>query len=119
MDNISDKRVREKVFKKYNGCCAYCGVLLKDRFTIDHLIPKRRYNTNKEHGKDEISNYMPCCHSCNSLKCNLELEEFRGMIERKQTVLKRDSASYRALLRFNMIEEKHSPLVFFFEGGLK
>ena len=33
---------RASVWAKYDGCCAYCGCALPDRWHVDHLKPVRR-----------------------------------------------------------------------------
>lgn len=48
---------------KDGGVCAKCGkILLLEKTTIDHLIPKYRGGT------DEISNLIPMCKHCNKQK---------------------------------------------------
>lgn len=36
------KQVRQKVFDKYNGRCAYCGCDLTKSFHVDHFNPLMR-----------------------------------------------------------------------------
>lgn len=75
------KSVRELIFKKYNGKCAYCGIDLDNNnlnninyMQIDHMIPK----------KDYIDNYNPSCKSCNSQKKNKTVDEYRLYLTKKQ-----------------------------------
>ncbi len=48
------KQIREQVYQKYNGRCAYCGheIAIKD-MQVDHIIPKRLG------GADSFENYNP------------------------------------------------------------
>lgn len=69
---------REKVFKKTNGKCIYCGCDLDYyNFHVDHMKPKSKLN----YDKNNIDNLFPSCADCNLLKGNLEVEDFRKKIE--------------------------------------
>lgn len=69
---------REKVFKKTNGKCIYCGCDLDFyNFHIEHMKPKSKLTYNIS----DINNLFPSCIDCNLLKGNLEAEEFREKIE--------------------------------------
>lgn len=117
MDNISDKRVRTKVFDKYKGRCAYCGCRLGERFSVDHIKPKLRHTRlrGREAGRDLIDNYNPSCFACNSSKSTLSLEVWRESIEHKIIQLNRDSATYRTAKRFNLVKQTNKQVVFYFE----
>jgi hypothetical protein len=60
----------EKVFKKCDWKCVYCGAKLAEEFRLyqssceDHLVPK----TEKENGRDDKANLVAACHTCNSFK---------------------------------------------------
>ena len=123
MDKIDNKEIRKIIFNKYGGHCSYCGTELDiDNFQIDHIVPKRRGSTmtqldkiNIKRGGDKLNNYNPSCRSCNSSKSVLSIEDFRGQIIHKLTQIKRDSSTYRILLRFKLIEEKEPKIMFYFE----
>lgn len=87
------KEIREKVFAKYNGHCAYCGkVITYNEMQVDHLIPQRLLAV--EYDFDEIEcfeNYMPSCRRCNHYKRGNSLETFRTMISEIPNKLHRDS----------------------------
>ena len=68
---MTKKQLRETVFKKYGGKCAYCGIELVKGFHVDHINPKV-YG-----GKDELDNLNPSCKDCNNYKCHSQLETFR------------------------------------------
>jgi len=82
---------REKIYKKYRGRCAYCGIKIgfKKDFQIDHLKPKSRGGTN------DIDNLMPSCKRCNQLKYNSDIEEFR-----KKIISLRKRRSFQILLQY-------------------
>lgn len=66
------KRIREQVYQKYNGRCAYCGheITLKE-MQVDHIIPQRLG------GADSLDNYNPSCRICNHYKRATRLETWR------------------------------------------
>ena len=79
--------VRQKVFEKYNGRCAYTGKQLIGIWEIDHAIPKHyfiwdqtdatkelfniRYNVN------DIENLLPSLKIVNHYKRGYTVEQFR------------------------------------------
>ena len=88
------KSLRQQVYRKYNGRCAYCGKKLgyKD-MQVDHIIPKARAHFLKtEQGRKDIGginifnvnqleNLNPSCRRCNYYKrCN-SLERFRQLMK--------------------------------------
>ena len=57
------RNIKHIIFEKTGGVCAKCGkILLLEKTTIDHLIPRYRGGT------DEISNLIPMCKHCNKQK---------------------------------------------------
>ena len=116
MAKIDNKVVRKIIFNKFGGKCAYCGVELEDRFTIDHIVPKRRHDKNHPcKGKDLIENYNPSCQSCNSSKSCFTLNQWRGHLEKQHDRCIRDSATFRSLLRFGQVVRIKNKVTFYFE----
>jgi len=73
--NIS-KAMREAVYAKYDGHCAYCGKAMDiTEMQVDHVESHYRHQ-----GKDELDNYLPACRDCNGLKSDYLLEEFRTVL---------------------------------------
>lgn len=72
------KAIRQQVYDKFNGHCAYCGreIDLKE-MQVDHVIS---YMGNK--GVDSVDNYFPACRLCNQAKNDDTIEEFRDYIEK-------------------------------------
>jgi hypothetical protein len=61
--------------RKYHNTCFYCGFDMEGetgdrRRTRDHVTPRCRGGRVK----------VPCCHKCNTLKGNLNLEEYRVLV---------------------------------------
>ena len=57
------KAVRQKVYQKYDGHCAYCGrpIDYKD-MQVDHI------QAHILGGPDNLENYNPTCRQCNFYK---------------------------------------------------
>jgi hypothetical protein len=74
------KKLRDFLFNKYNGRCAYCGDLLEKGWHIDEIEPvrrnhiydrvKKKFVINKDNPMQHperltIENQNPSCSSCN------------------------------------------------------
>lgn len=107
-----NKKLREAVYNKYNGHCAYCGRLIdyKD-MQVDHFIPKR--NGEKE-TVDDFENLMPACRACNHYKRAHDLETFRKYIEEIPDKLN-DNYIYKIGVLFGLIKEERQSVKFYFE----
>ena len=116
MYNHKKPHIRQLIFDKYNGRCAYCGVKLTQKtFNVDHLIPKRRFDTSLPHGTDKTENLNPSCFSCNASKNSLELDMWKEEITKKYDRLLRDCSRFRLLVRFGLIRKVNKPFKFYFE----
>ena len=106
------KKVREAVYEKYGGRCAYCGrkIAYKD-MQVDHFLPKNGYFVQ---GSDDISNLMPACRMCNHYKRANPLELFRIYIQDIPRKL-RQNYIYKVGVAYGNIIENEKPIVFFFE----
>ena len=114
-------KIRDLVFNKFNGHCAYCGCLIKrSKFHIDHFIPLKRGISDRElkgskRGSNELDNYFPSCASCNSSKNSYSIEIWRKELSLKIMRLNRDSSQYCLMKRFGLIKETGLPIIFYFE----
>lgn len=106
------KRVRDAVYQKYGGRCAYCGrkIAYKD-MQVDHFIPKNGYFAQ---GTDDLSNLMPACRMCNHYKRANSLELFRTYIREIPRKL-RGNYIYKVGVAYGNIIENEKPIVFYFE----
>lgn len=106
------KKMRETVWQKYGGRCAYCGRKIKIcDMQVDHFIPKNGYFAQ---GTDDLSNLMPSCRMCNHYKRANPLELFRTYIAEIPRKL-RGNYIYKVGVAYGNIIENEKPIVFFFE----
>ena len=111
-------KVREAVYYKYDGCCAYCGKELTPKdFQVDHLIPiqRERFGKYTEEQLERFENYMPACRRCNHYKRAHSLEVFRKYIEEIPRKLKEGSYIYKVGLDYGLVEEHPQQIEFYFE----
>jgi hypothetical protein len=103
------KSDREKVYKKYNGRCAYCGKEIDiHQMQVDHITPKHNG------GEDALENYNPACRRCNHYKRGGGIEYLRTLIK---TLHERIQQQYIVMvgLDFGIIELKPFDGKFYFE----
>lgn len=123
------KALREQVYKKFNGRCAYCGCELpKKGFHVDHIIPQDRYSEQHQclivdgrkftdYGLHDLQNLNPACRRCNLWKRVSSLEEFRSEIEAQKERLKNYSAGFRLAQDFGVVISTNDPVKFYYEKG--
>jgi 5-methylcytosine-specific restriction endonuclease McrA len=102
--------VRNKIYNKFGGCCAYCGeeITIK-QMHIDHIYPQFLGGT------DDIDNLNPACAPCNLWKKTYTVDEFRRQIELQAERLRKYQGGFRLAERFNQIKETGEPVIFWFE----
>ena len=105
------KHIRQQVYEKYGGHCAYCGKALEYKeMQVDHMIPLR------SGGADNMENYMPACRRCNHYKRGSSLETFRRMIEKIPEKLQRDSYIFKVGVDYGFFEAWDRSVTFYFES---
>ena len=122
------KEIREKVYNKFGGRCAYCGEELKKGWHVDELKPVRRnsrYDKTKKRwvydGTCEnpenfnFDNQMPSCPSCNINKHSMSLEDFRNLIKGFMKHLNERNTQYKIAKRYGLVAERPSEVTFYFE----
>lgn len=111
-------KVREAVYYKYDGHCAYCGKELTTKdYQVDHLIPvqRERFGKYTEEQLERFENYMPACRRCNHYKRAHSLEVFRKYIEEIPAKLYRDNYIYKVGLDYGLVEAHEHKIKFYFE----
>ncbi len=123
---------RELVKNKFGGKCAYCGVVLGDKWNVDHVIPVLRdedikqnkdgtfkivsgnFSKPENHRQD---NLYPACVSCNIHKGGYGVDGFRRLLQGHIDMLNKASnhSIYRHAKRFGLIQETGAEVVFHFE----
>jgi len=122
-----DKTVREKVYNKFDGRCAYCGCkILFHQMHIDHIHPQSMSHfydaepsVKKEYGLrgdnvNHIDNLFPACRSCNNYKATFSIDVLRKELEEQPRKLRVQSI-IKLCERFGIIEIKEKPIKFYFE----
>lgn len=103
------KKIRQQVYDKYGGHCAYCGreIAYKD-MQVDHIHPLY-YG-----GDNDIVNLNPACRMCNFRKGTLYIENFRKeILYQVEGVCK--TFQGRMSLAYGLLQRIDKPIVFYFE----
>ncbi len=114
------KSLRDQVFRKYGGRCAYCGqaLVLGHKMQVDHIEPVfRNRDGDKERIKegDTIENLNPACIRCNQYKSTMSIETFRAEIKEQVARARRKSRNFRIAEDYGLIKETGIDVVFYFE----
>lgn len=103
------KEVRDEVYEKCSGHCAYCGDPLKKGWHVDHVVPVAAG------GPDDIVNFMPACPKCNSYKHAMSLGQFRKELQMQVWRARKYSSNFRMAEKYKQIIVQETPIVFYFE----
>lgn len=71
---------KRSIFKRDGYTCVYCGEGAKDQLTLDHVIPKNRWEEIRktrdiEFALNSFENCVTACRTCNQRKSNHLLSE--------------------------------------------
>lgn len=109
------KIIRQQVYEKYNGHCAYCGCELDIKgMQVDHLDSVYRAEYEGREVDNSIDNFMPACRQCNYYKGASTIDEFRRKILRlERTAL----ISFPVMLaqKYEIVQVKEWDMKFYFE----
>jgi len=108
---------RQIVYDKFHGKCAYCGCELNSKFHIDHIEPIRRNSDGSclNPQSESLSNMNPSCPSCNIMKHNQSIEQFRVMIKNFVTNLNKYNNQYKFAKKYGLVTENDIEVKFYFE----
>lgn len=103
------KKVREAVYDKFGGRCAYCGCAIEyTEMQVDHIESHYR-----NMGEDGIGNYYPACVDCNGLKSDFGVEEFRRLIP--LCAKSRTGRQHRIAMKYGLITNPKKRIRFYYE----
>lgn len=113
---------RERIAKKFDGRCAYCGQPLGENWHVDHVEPVLRgWSAQKAQtlgvakGTDSIENLVPSCACCNLRKSKMSVGLFRHEIRALPSRLMEHPA-FRLAVAFGVVKVNRAPRVrFLFE----
>ena len=113
--------VRERIYQKYNGHCAYCGrdIAYKE-MQVDHYYPQCKEKFYLRRFKIDVhaeSNLMPTCRRCNHYKRARTPKQFRELMK---TLHERLESIYilKVAVDFGMATIKPFDGQFYFESRL-
>jgi len=104
--------VRKKIYNKYAGRCAYCGVVLPNNWQIDHIKPVKGIRGKAD--LNTISNFNPSCKKCNASKGDKNIEQWREMLQKHLHEAKDKSTAMR--ICFKNTNFNYLPVTFYFES---
>lgn len=130
------KKIRQQVYEKYNGHCAYCGrkITLKE-MQVDHVYSVYHAELNKK-GKavgvedskgdpkylkekaahvNDIDNLMPACRQCNFYKGAMDIEAFRSQLETALFYNATNTFQFRLAERYGLVKPTPHHIEFYFE----
>lgn len=110
------KNLRQQVYEKYNGHCAYCGCELEMKdMQVDHIFSVAKAKWKKDEiDLNHIDNLMPSCRSCNYYKDTCSIDTFRKNLKTLMERVKKPFI-YRLAEKYDMVEEKMWDGSFYFE----
>lgn len=110
------KEIRQQVYDKYDGHCAYCGCKLEYKdMQVDHIDSVYRAEYEGREVDDSIDNYMPACRQCNFYKGTATIEEFRRKLLTIEFTYLQDNFYTRLGLKYGMIKIGKWDEKFYFE----
>jgi hypothetical protein len=71
-----NKKLRQQIFDKFNGLCAYTGKPLEDNWQVDHMEP-HFYARMWQRDHNRTENLVPALRIVNHYKRCKDLEQFR------------------------------------------
>lgn len=135
------KAQRAAIREMFGGHCAYCGIVLPEKWHADHVkavyrewwkkhLPEFTHKVQDGNimqvksdrtirmmrpENDTIDNFFPACRPCNIDKSVLDIEDWRKKLERGPQVLRNNYATYRHSERFGIVAVVQTSVVFYFE----
>lgn len=111
------KKIREELYLKYSGHCAYCGCVLSYKeMQVDHIKPfiSIKWGTATEEEINSLSNLICTCRMCNYYKRCKSLSTFKRELG-KLTERLNKIFIFRLAKKYGLIEETGKKIDFYFE----
>lgn len=112
------KSLRERIYRKFEGRCAYCGSAIEYRqMQVDHYYPQCKEKFYARRCKIDVhaeENLMPTCRRCNHYKRARTPKQFKELMK---TLHERLEAIYilKVAVDFGMATVKPFDGTFYFE----
>lgn len=105
------KKVRQAVYRKYDGHCAYCGKPIEyHEMQVDHMEPLSFHR-----GDGSFENLMPSCRRCNYYKDAFSVEVFRQRLATIVPNLRERQFIYNLAVQYGQVTETVKPILFYYE----
>jgi len=112
------KELREKVFDKYDGHCAYCGCKLQMKdMQVDHIDSQYLTRLKNEKVIETIETLNPSCRQCNFYKGTLSIEGFRRSLANILQKSVQKPFQFKLALKYDMVSVKEWDKKFYYENG--
>lgn len=66
------RAIRKNLCDRYGGCCAYCGIYVGMKGTVDHYVPQALG------GQNHLHNLRWSCLGCNNLKGDMSPKDWEA-----------------------------------------
>ena len=110
------KELRQQVYEKYNGHCAYCGCELEYKdMQVDHVDSVYKAESLNKQIDNSLDNLNPSCRSCNFYKSIDNIEKFREHIETSLIKKLHKDFNYKMLVKYGLVKEDLHKVRFYFE----
>lgn len=115
---------RQEIYNKSGGKCWYCGYDLVKGWHVDHFAAVRRNpKWAKDRGAEDMEhpendteqNKVPACASCNIIKSQMGIEDFRKVIANFVCSLNLYTNQYKFAKRYGLVKETKLEVKFWFE----
>ena len=119
--SVKSKKVRQAVFNKFGGHCAYCGKQLSStsEMQIDHVYSKLYSRFHHQAVNNSFENLMPSCRQCNYYKSASTLEGFRRNLMKTLSHTCRTPFTVRLAMQYGMLTYHQWDGKFYFERLLE
>ena len=121
------KKLRQQVYEKYGGHCAYCGKKIEYKdMQVDHaditygrafygMDTKRAQEAITDNSINDIENLMPACRQCNFYKGMDNIDYFRRKIKNTLEHSCVNTFQAKLAMQYGIIKHHEWDGLFYFE----